>query len=547
MSAAVARTGKPGRTRRAAWLCLLVVALAGCCTAAQASSGVFGFLGGDAGPSAVALRAALKQEQSAPLHDQLETFYAARDFEPVWSGDDATQMHAERVRDVLEHARQEGLRSADYPLPQDRPKPGRAAALYDLAFTRALLRYAHDVRLGRVKPDAVYKYVRLPPQKFDAVAALSDALDDDALKDFLARLPPPHPQYRMLESALAHYRAIEALGGWPVLSHPSRKALTARLKMEDYRLAEIVHPSKAEIKVALIRFQKRHGLDADGVVGPDTLKALNVPASYRVQEIEANMERWRWMPRQFESRYIRVNVPDQSVDFVVDGKAVLHSKAVVGRQTMPTPILRTQALAVIANPPWNIPDDIAAKSIVPHLRRDADYLKSRNMVLVDAPKDADIDWQKVTGGALPYQIREQPGPHNALGKIMFDMPNEFYVYLHGTPNEDLFKLDDRERSHGCVRVQKIVGLARLALAPGNDDPAAVLKAALDTDDTQRLALRNPLPVYMVYWTARVTPDGTVEFRPDRYDRDKPLIAALKAGPARVAKTDAAGSSAAPDI
>lgn len=460
-------------------------------------------------------------------------FYAARNFRPVWTGSEKAQGSAARVLFVLGHASNEGLKNAAYTVSGHRTlgelASGRAAAEYDIALTSALFRYAHDVSLGRVEPDSTYRYVSLPLRTFNVGQALSDAINHDRLDRFFSDLPPPHEQYQRLALALAHYRAIAAMGGWGRLSiHPVRDKLATRLGFEDPELANIVHPSTEDVMRAVIRFQERHGLDADGKLGSETLRTLNVSASLRVKEIEANMERWRWLPRHFEDSYIAVNVAAQSVDFMRDGKSVLHTKAVVGRKTMPTPILRTNVDAVIANPFWNIPDDIAMRSVVPHLRHDADYLQTRHMALVDAPEGTVIDWKKVKGKSLPYQIQELPGPDNALGQVMLDMPNQFYVYLHGTPNKSLFTRDDREISHGCVRVEKIEQLAMLALSDTKSDSNDVVNDAIGTGATQRLTLDEPLPVYLLYWTAEAEPDGTVRFFPDRYNRDKPLIAALDA-------------------
>ncbi len=507
---------------------------------------------------AAAGRAILKLLAAAPatpLAQQVTAFYTARGFKPVWTGSDKAAARAVPVRFVLSHAARQGLRSADYPLAAKGAQPGTDPVVDDVTLTTSLFEYAQDVRDGRVAPGAVYNDVKLPARDFDPGPALAAALKDDKLNSFLAALPPPHPQYKRLVAALAHYHAIAARGGWQTLSAkkltPAR--LAKRLALEDGALAANAHPSAADVRKALMRFQERHGLKADGNVGSATLKALNEPVSDRIGQIDANMERWRWMPRAFAKTYIRVDVPEQSVEFVRDGKVVLHSRAVIGRPDNTTPILVTRVEAVIANPYWDIPDDISIQALVPHLRHNANYLKTRDMVLVNGPPGdpygAKIDWRKVTGDALPYQIREEPGPHNALGKIMLDMPNEFYVYLHDTPARHLFTLEDRDRSHGCVRVQKIGKLAELVLAGTDAKPDKALTAALKTKKTQRLALPEPLPVYMDYWTASAEANGTVVFRSDIYDRDKPLIARLagEVAPPKPTLRSAALASADGDI
>lgn len=490
------------------------------------------------GSSQTALRRMLASpaQPSQPLQAQILSFYAARDFRPAWTGSSEARARAASVAFTLQHAERQGLLPADYPVDAERsnaqPAAGRDAASYDLTITTSLLRYANDVHLGRVAPNTVYDDTELPAKQFGAAAELESALEDGSIDAFLAELPPQNPQYRALVGALERYRAIATKGGWPKLSaQASPSKLAKRLALEDSKFAKATHPSTDDVEKALKRFQIRHGLSGDGVLGGETLKALDVPVSRRIAEIAANMERWRWMPRKLEGRYIRVDVPDQSVDFIESGRSVLHSKAIIGQDgENRTPILRTMADAVVVNPPWDIPDDIAAHAILPHLRKDPNYLATRNMVLVDAPKDdptgTQIDWQQVKGNDLPYQIREQPGPHNVLGALMLNMPNNFDVYLHGTSNAALFDLKNRERSHGCVRVEKVVSLAALALKGSVSDPKESLAQDIAGGQTKRVPLAEPVPVYMLYWTAFVGKDGAVEFRPDRYDRDPPLIARL---------------------
>jgi murein L,D-transpeptidase YcbB/YkuD len=359
----------------------------------------------------------------------------------------------------------------------------------------------------------------------------------------LAGLPPSHPQYRQLVQALAKYRGIADGGGWPTLpgkeinpegKDRGAKLLARRLAFEDPVLAAIAKPSPAQIREAVKRFQARNGLNKDGRVSGKTLATLNLPASFRVAQIAANMERWRWMPAQFEDRAIAVNVPDQSLAFLEDGQAVLNSPVVVGQKASPTPILRTTVVAAVVNPPWNIPGDIAAKALLPHLRRDPGYLASRHMVVMDGPPGdptgRTIKWRNIVPDEFPYAIRQLPGPNTALGALMLDSPNDFDVYLHDTPNKKLFGLDRREISNGCVRVQQIFPLASLALGPDAAQGAHELAAARKSHDTQRLTLDQPLPVYFLYWTALADADGNVGFRPDLYGRDAPLIAALAKEP-----------------
>ena len=480
--------------------------------------------------------------------NQVLAFYQSRNFQPAWSGDAQAGDMAGEVRAVLARAHEQGLSDDEYKSSRDGSglapgSEGAEAAGYDLALTDAVLRYARDVRTGRVQPSAIYEDAELPAARFDAVADLNQALANHGIAKFLAALPPTHPEYRRLAEALAHYRGIANEGGWPSVPGQSEiklngkddrlNPLIKRLVFEDPILAAIGKPSMTELRDAVKRFQVRNGLDDNGRVTSETLGALNVPASIRVAQIAANMERWRWMPRTFEPRYIAVNVPDESLAFVHDGTVALRSRVIVGRKTSPTPITRSTIVAIVANPPWNIPGDIAARDLLPHLRQNPNYLASQNMVIVDAPADdphgRKIDWRKIIPAEFPYAIRQLPGPATALGALMLDSPNDFDVYLHDTPNKKFFEFDQREISNGCVRVQQIFPLASLALTGDAAEGMDRLAKAAKSHETQRLVLDRPLPVYFLYWTAMANADGQVGFRPDRYGRDAILIAALTKG------------------
>ncbi len=463
----------------------------------------------------------------------LATFYQARDFQPVWSGDETANARAAHVRDVLEHAEDQGLRNIDYATGFAKwsgpPRQGADAAKFDVAVTAALLRYASNVRMGRTKPREVYKDVELPALNYDVVSALSRALSRDALDMFLADLPPPDESYRILVDALSRYREIAAHGGWPVVPASGGKVLAGRLAWENPALAANPEPTDDDISQAITRYETRNGLKVDGKAGPDVIASLNVPAAWRVKQIIANLERRRWLPRALEGRYIVVNIPDQSLEYVADGKVLLNSRVIIGNKATPSPILRTTAKAIVANPPWDIPDSIAAKWL-PRLRKNANYLAKRDFVLADGPADdphgANVNWRRVSANNMPYQIQQPPGPNNVLGALMFDMPNDFDVYLHDTSDKNLFQADTREVSHGCIRVEQIFPLASLALSGDAEDGLEKLTDAVKTGQTQRFDLDDPLTVYLLYWTAIAQPDGTVGFRDDLYGRDKRLAGLL---------------------
>jgi murein L,D-transpeptidase YcbB/YkuD len=440
---------------------------------------------------------------------------------------------------ILEHADEEGLEPLDYhagaSLFRSIPSTNVEQAERDILLTDGALRYARELRNGRADLRTLDRDVDLPDQPFSEATALDSGLKSESLTGFLANLAPQQLEYGRLKAALSRYRRIAADGGWQRLppttsvdideASASGAALRERLAIED--IAN--EAAGGDLVAAVKRFQMQNGLDADGRVGQHTLETLNIPASERVLEIEANMERWRWLPRSLEPVRIEINVPDGQLNVLTNDQNALTSRVVVGRVRAPTPILRAVAKSVTVNPPWNVPKDIARREIFARLRKDPNYLQSENMILVNGPPGdphgLGIDWSDMKD--FPYAVRQLPGPKNALGQIKLELPNRFDVYLHDTPAKSAFDLNERNLSHGCVRVQQIMPLASYALAGDVSAMVAQLGAAIASGTTQHFPMSRPLPVYFLYWTTFVNNDGTVEFRPDIYGRDQRLIAALE--------------------
>lgn len=433
---------------------------------------------------------------------------------PVFSRPDG-----QAVLEVLSHAGDEGLDPGAYQVPSI-ADPSNMDSIRP-----ALLAYLRDVRTGRVALRTRDRDVLLPTSDFDAAAALDDALRAGNLGAFLAGAAPSAPQYAGLKDRLRQYRRIAAGGGWPVIpANPKTGELRARLAFED----DISGASDSD---ALKRFQARHGLAQTGRVGAATLAALNVPASARADAIAANMERWRWLPRRLEPDRIVINVADARLDLFLKDVRVLTSRVIVGKPATPTPILRAEAAGVTVNPPWTIPASIAAREILPKLKRDPAYLVSQNIALIGGPADdpqgIHVNWRAIPAGHFPFRLRQGPGPKNSLGLVKIELPNQFDVYLHDTPGKAAFNASHRDVSHGCVRVEQILPLASYALV---SDLSAMdkINSLVAEGATTYLPLTRELPVYFLYWTAFVDEDGTLQFRPDLYGRDQRLINAGRA-------------------
>ena len=464
-------------------------------------------------------------------------FYETREFKLAWRGSPNAAADAEIAFAALSQAGAHGLNRAKYHLETlSRSENGAgSAAVYDVLMTDAILKYMRDVRLGRIAPSAAYRDIALPAKNFDPVAALASALENGELRGMLADLPPSHPEYARLKAALAEYRKIAAGGEWAQL--PDRRAtraagederfplLRARLMREDSSLTP-----EGDIVEALRRYQSRNGLEPDGKLGPKTLAMLNVPAAERVTGIEANLDRWRWLPATLEPRYVTINAADATLQAIDRGGIVLASRVIVGAADKRTPIFRALAKDVTVNPPWNVPPSIARNEILPKLRRNPNYLVSQRMILLNGPPGdphgTTIDWKNVRAAGFAYRIQQLPGPESALGVLKLEMPNEFNVYLHDTPGKSAFARNERTLSHGCVRVQDIMPLASLSLSGDGGSAVEELLALIGAGETKRLALNDPLPVYVLYWTAIADADGTVQFRKDVYGRDEELTAAL---------------------
>lgn len=434
--------------------------------------------------------------------------YQAHDFTPLWIGEPKREAALLRA---LGGAAEHGLDPASFAVPPAPP------AERELLLTDAFLRYATALARGRVEAHELEPDWAFSAPAFDPGAALDRALAGD-VGAVLAGLAPAEPSYTQLQDGLARYRRIAAGGGWrqlPEISKlkrddhgPAVTALRRRLAAEGYLAGDALAGGfDSAVEGAVRRFQAQHGIAADGAVGPDTFRALNVPAAARIEQIRANLERWRELPHSWPKTRIEVNVPAATLTVIENGEPRLVMRAIVGAEDHPTPVMRAHMSAVLFNPSWTIPASIVKNEILPKAKRDAKYLERNHYVY---------------RGAVLQQL---PGAGNALGRVKFEMPNVYDVYLHDTPSRPLFKRVSRSLSHGCVRLENPRELALYLLSGwAAEDIDRVIAAGL----TERVALRRSLPVYLLYWTAFVDAEGAVEFRDDVYARDQRLTTALAA-------------------
>jgi len=388
------------------------------------------------------------------------------------------------------------------------------------------LAYAKAVRTGRLPAANFMNEWGLRPAPYDPTIDFINAVQQDRLADWLDTLPPPYTGYQTLRGGLATYRDIAARGGWKMLAPgPDLKegatgarvvALEARLAAEDPTIAVDGAPIfDAALTQAVQRAQKRFGLNPTGVVGKATLDALNTPVEQRIDQITANMERWRWLPQTLPADRIQVNVAAAILSVFSHDTPTLTMRAVTGRPGDETPMLSSMIHSIVLNPPWNVPSTIAAKELWPKERKSPGYLRRNDFIVIPTGD----------GGS---RLQQKAGPKAALGQVKFDFNNPYGVYLHDTPSRSKFDSFSRLASHGCVRLQKPIELAKALMAGDPLWTPEKIDATLASGDTVRAKLPQQIAVFLLYWTAYVTPDGQVNFRQDPYGWDRELVQRIAA-------------------
>ncbi|BCR06265.1 peptidoglycan-binding protein [Desulfuromonas versatilis] len=492
----------------------------------------------------------------------LPEFYQQRLFHPAWIHDGRPGEAAAEILEAIRQADLEGLVPEHYHLEAIEKLLARisadiavplnmsgALADLDLLLTDAFLVLSSHYLNGRINPATVDPEWHARRNQTDPVPLLQSALETGRIRETLQGLLPGQAEYAGLRQALEHYRKIAAAGGWPRIAEgvklqkgdrgPRVAALRERLAITADLDAELVHGDifDSALNEAVLRFQRRHGLTDDGVVGKGTLAALNLPAEDRVRQIEVNLERWRWLPRDLGERHILVNIADFHLWVREKSDVVLEMRVVVGKPYRRTPVFSGRMTYLVLNPYWQVPHKLAVEDILPMVKKDPNHLEKINMKVFQgwgadakAIDPATINWRELHRKRFPYRLRQDPGPINALGRIKFMLPNQYDIYLHDTPAKELFRKDTRTFSSGCIRLEKPLELAEYLLRGSRLEGRQAISDALQGAVDRIQPLPQPIPVHLLYWTSWVEQDGTVQFRQDIYERDQVLDAALSATP-----------------
>jgi L,D-transpeptidase YcbB len=482
---------------------------------------------------------------------------------PLWISETGPDSRATIILKFLMNSAEEGLNPEKYEI-------GEIADLWaatvpafltrlDTLLTYNLVKYIHDISYGQIQPLTPNNtvFAEAGEMSFDIVAAIKNALAAPDLAAYLTSLAPAHKHYQDLKKALKVYRSIAASGGWKRIP----EGATLRPGETDDRLQLIykrmlapgippIPPPESKVygnplQKAVARFQQLNGISADGVIGPQTLAAMNVPASRLVEQIIVNMARWRWQSHELGKKYVLINIAGYNLTAFKDEEIVLNFPVIIGQLQHQTPVFSDSIKYIEFNPFWNITPSIAKNEELPHLKKNSRYLTDRHVRLfssweVDATEldSTTVNWHQVSPSRMAgFKLRQDPGPWNALGRIKFVFPNKYSIYMHDTPAHDLFSRTKRDFSHGCIRLSNPLALAIFALEDqGKGWTREKIESFFDSGKRMVINLSPSLPIHITYQTTWVDKDGQIHFNRDIYSRDEKLFKVLLNGDDKIARS-----------
>ncbi len=487
--------------------------------------------------------------------DEIYNFYQQRSCETSWFNINSGFQNADTLMSVLNQVDAHGLKAEHYHLDTlsaiynklvmltSLEKPIKEDELLDfeILMTDAAISYAHDMRIGSIKPTEVELNFDIAQDTAYVAEDLISALNAESLNDYYMGIAPYFDQYEKLQIVLDDYvEKAKVYTDWTNLpdGETIKPGMTDdRLPYIKYRLEVLASGDDTgetliNIDSSFVRydslfvdqikdFQLRHGLTPDGEIGKGTIKALNMNLKDRVQALSINLERWRWMPRNIGDRYIIVNIAGYFMQVYDADTVSFTKKVVVGKPYTSTPVFSDIISYIEFNPTWNVPYSIRSKEILPKLKNNPAYLDNQNMVLLSGGRRVDpysVDWYSINASNFPYGVRQEPGRSNALGTMKFMFPNKYDVYLHDTPSKSKFNRYTRAFSHGCVRLHKPKELADYLLS--DQYSAEKIQKILNRRKTKRVNLTTPVPIFIMYWSVWVDEEGNPYFMQDVYKRDE---------------------------
>jgi L,D-transpeptidase YcbB len=495
----------------------------------------------------------------------IPSFYLQRNFSPAWMGKNGEFLLADDLLEEIKNCKKHALKPEYYNfktieslLNTVRDNHHMPSLIYqdisadlDILLTDTFFLYSSHLLFGLVNLKTVHIKGESSNPDIDLVGILKNALKDHSVRKTLQNLSPHHQAYLNLQSALKKYRELAAknepsrIPAGKMLrygvSHNRVRTLRNRLIfLGDLKATETRDSTFFDhnLEKAVKRFQFRHGLSVDGIAGDQTVAAMNIPVQTRLRQIEFNMERWRWLPRDLGNKYILVNIANFKLSVVEHNHPIMEMRVVVGKRFRKTPVFSGKMKYLVINPCWRVPTKLAVRDIAPKVCSDPGYLAERNIKVYknwqhDSPEidPALISWCTLTRKSyFPYKLQQTSGPYNPLGKIKFIFPNKYAVYLHDTPDKSLFDKTVRNFSSGCIRVEKPYILAEYLLKSNPHWKQEAFLDSLESSARKNIFLNEQVPVYITYITAWEDSNGVVHFRNDVYRQDRILYNALKERP-----------------
>ncbi len=478
----------------------------------------------------------------------LRDFYTARGFRPIWINSADGRARSIWLLASIREAEDDGLLPQDYHFMEisnlyrsNGQNPDELMDL-ELLMTDAHFLLASHLYFGKTNPESIKAEWNIKRTKAEINLAerLAQDLANNALWQSLDFYRPSMSAYAALRQKLRFYRLRLITLPWEPLPferkleagdshahmHTIRQRLIALGDLAAYQVSDSLHYDE-NLLAGLKRFQRRHGLHPDGVIGPNTLSAINSTPAERMQSTLANLERLRWLPDDMADERVEVNIASFEMHYVNGLDTLISSRAVVGRPYRRSPVFYAEMDHIVFSPTWTVPPGIMRNDVLPAVRKNQGYLAEKNMVVLDshgrAVNPSQVDWFK---SPFPYTIRQNPGPQNALGQAKFMFPNSYAVYIHDTPSRELFDREERAFSSGCIRISKPREFAEVLLRDREEWDSDKIRAAMQSNREQRVNLRSKVPVYLLYFTAWASEEG-VHFRKDIYNRDAPLLQALQ--------------------
>lgn len=463
--------------------------------------------------------------------EKSKTLYELLNFQTIWS-----ERRIQELKILTEKSKFEGLEPADFKIDFTGSKIEK-----ELKLTKTLIKLAYNVYYGSIDPIIIFDKWNFPKKEDRVIQTLVELIKNDNISALFERLSPKYENYRVLKEYLRKYYELLAKKRWDRIevkekvkqgeTHPSIPAIKERLYLLGY--LNSYSPSQffdEELKEAVIKFQLKHNLETDGVLGKNTIRALNISPKEIITKIRINLEKYRWLPETLGEKFLFVNIPSFEIDLYEKGQILLQSKIIAGKDCQedfrPTPLLYSKITQVVINPDWYIPHKIAVKDMLPKIAKNNHYLKMENIKVYLNGEEIDpstIEWNSVDEKNFNFRLIQKAGKSNALGRIKFHMPNDFDVYLHDTPDKKLFSKSKRAFSSGCIRIEKALPLALKLLGDNNTknwDDKKIMET-LKSEKTFYINLKNPVPIYILYFTTLVK-DSDLYFFEDIYKYDKTI-------------------------